>query len=315
MYSRTPASSPARLGEQAHAHAAAPGIASAGIATGSSNGFSSCRSVAWKVRTGTAAITFCAHLQRVARAAAPSARLRLRSDFPAQLSALTGTFTSQPTSCETPGARLSAMGFSRPRRRACRPSRASTFARTSIVERPIARVAHREAGAVARPARAPAAAGRRTASGPAWSGSSLWPVPNRPASPFATATMRKEVSESLSGTSTVALPCASSFTRAFQSSSVSNSSRAGLPPAAAARLARLAAVVALADHLHDAVAVSTSMPRRCIIVLEQLPALVGHQLQQALVHRGQRHFRSFGAGLPSAARVTSTVTLALSRTR
>jgi hypothetical protein len=60
------------------------------------------------------------------------------------------------------------------------------------------------------------------------------PVPNKPAfdpgAPSAIATMRKAVNESLSGTSTVALPFASSTTDGFHTSKVSNSSREGLTP-------------------------------------------------------------------------------------
>jgi len=52
------------------------------------------------------------------------------------------------------------------------------------------------------------------------------PVPKDPVPESATAMMRNDVSESLSGMSTTALPFASSGTRAFHSSSVSKSSRA-----------------------------------------------------------------------------------------
>ena len=52
------------------------------------------------------------------------------------------------------------------------------------------------------------------------------PVPNAPAPLVATATMRNVLSESLSGTSTVARPAASRRTRPFHSNRVSNSSRA-----------------------------------------------------------------------------------------
>ncbi len=50
------------------------------------------------------------------------------------------------------------------------------------------------------------------------------PVPKRSAPPVATATMRKAVTESLRGISTVASPLASSTTFPFHSNSVSNSS-------------------------------------------------------------------------------------------
>jgi len=56
------------------------------------------------------------------------------------------------------------------------------------------------------------------------------PLPKRFTPRSATATMRKLVSESLSGTSSVALPSPSSCTRGFHSSNVSNSSRVGLLP-------------------------------------------------------------------------------------
>ena len=81
---------------------------------------------------------------------------------------------------------------------------------------------------------------------------------------------------------------ASSGTRPFQSSSVSNSSRVALPPAAAAERQRLQAVVALADHLHlrgrrrDAVAAPAHHR------VEQLPARVRRELEQPLVDRGER---------------------------
>ena len=58
------------------------------------------------------------------------------------------------------------------------------------------------------------------------------PVPKSASPPEATATMRNAVIESLSGTSTVAVPSASSGTRARQSRSVSNSSRVGCRPPA-----------------------------------------------------------------------------------
>ena len=51
------------------------------------------------------------------------------------------------------------------------------------------------------------------------------PVPKRSAPAVATATMRKLVMESLSGTSTVAMPLSFRGTRPFQSSNVSNISR------------------------------------------------------------------------------------------
>ena len=62
------------------------------------------------------------------------------------------------------------------------------------------------------------------------------PWPNFAAPACATATMRKLVSESLSGTSTVARPCASSATRAFHSEQrVEQLARAGAAAAAAGR--------------------------------------------------------------------------------
>ena len=66
------------------------------------------------------------------------------------------------------------------------------------------------------------------------------PVPNFCTSASATATRRKLVSESFSGTSIVASPLASRTTFGFQTSSVSNSSRVAPrpppPPAATAFL-------------------------------------------------------------------------------
>ena len=59
------------------------------------------------------------------------------------------------------------------------------------------------------------------------------PLPKRSSCappPAATATRRKALSESFSGTSSVARPCASSCTSGRHSSSVSNSSRVGLRP-------------------------------------------------------------------------------------
>jgi hypothetical protein len=76
------------------------------------------------------------------------------------------------------------------------------------------------------------------------------PVPNRPAAASATATMRKVVSASLSGTFTTAWPLASSTTAGFHSSRVSSSSRAAALAAAAACGHGLAAVVAPADDFH-----------------------------------------------------------------
>jgi len=74
-------------------------------------------------------------------------------------------------------------------------------------------------------------------------------VPNRSISPLATATMRKEVSESFSALCS-AWPCSSSFTRACQNSRVSNSSRADFWSCRRARGQSLAAEVAFADDLH-----------------------------------------------------------------
>ena len=202
MYSCTPASSSRQALEQADAHAAAArGSHPTGSPPAARSVFSSCRMVAWKVRTGTAAMTLCDTFI-VSLEAAPSARLACAVTSQRRLSALTGAFTSQPTSCETPGARLSVMGFrSSPPHALCRRPRRRTS--PALLRRAaFACVAHGEAWRDRHPARAPAAASRRTASGPAWSGSRVWPVPNRPASPLATATMRNEVSESLSGTST-----------------------------------------------------------------------------------------------------------------
>ena len=92
------------------------------------------------------------------------------------------------------------------------------------------------------------------------------PVPNRSMSPLATATMRNEVSESFSGTVASAWPCSSSFTVACQNSSVSNSSRADLPPPPSPPAASaLRPKWRLPITCICAVEVETSMPRRVIM--------------------------------------------------
>ena len=117
-----------------------------------------------------------------------------------------------------------------------RPAAGADRAPIADALRALRRVAHRERRRGSGRLRARAAASRRAASGPASSGSS----PRRCRTAGARAGHRddaKAVSESLSGTSTVALPASSSGTRAFHSSSVSNSSRADCrpPPPPAAR--------------------------------------------------------------------------------
>ena len=124
----------------------------------------------------------------------------------------------------------------------------------------------------------------------------VWPVPNRPVPASATATIRKVVSASLSGTVTVAWPLASSTTRRVpQQQGVEQLARLALAAAAAGRHG-LAAVVPAADDFHlrgrGAHAPAAPLQHR----FEQVPAVVGHQLQQRLVDRGQRHLGA-GGGL------------------
>ena len=100
--------------------------------------------------------------------------------------------------------------------------------------------------------------------------------------------MRKPVSESLSGISTVALPASSSGTRAFQSSSVSNSSRVVCrppPPPAGTALRpkwRWPITCICAVDVSTSIAAPRSSSRRAV------SRSVGQQLEQALVDRRER---------------------------
>ena len=91
------------------------------------------------------------------------------------------------------------------------------------------------------------------------------PVPKRPAPAEATATMRKAVMLSFSGTSTVASPSASSGTRACHASSVSNSSRVTCRPPPPPGGRALTPKWRLPTTCIWAVAVFTSQPRRPIM--------------------------------------------------
>ena len=138
------------------------------------------------------------------------------------------------------------------------------------------------------------------------------PVPKRSGPTAAIATIRKRVSASFSGTSTVALPLASSVTRGFHSSSVSNSSRVGaLPPPPAGTALRpkwRRPTISIC-----AVDVSTPYARRRSIASSRSQLLFGISSSRASSTAATAICVPAGAGWPFGS-VTFTCACALLRT-
>src|SRR5712692_5198038 len=250
MYSSTPGSGPASFGANATLTPPRSGNASSGIFTAISNGRSSWVSVAWKVRTGIAAITCCDTLSRSATAL-PDAVISDAVTSQRKALVFTGTVASQPMSRASPAASVIREAGS------AWPS-TFPFTSTSMTRSEALRTVKRASK------RSPS----RTSGGTPESSIrscvariEVSPVPNNPLPESATAMMRNDVSESLSGMSTAA-PL-----------------RQGL-----------AAVVALADHLHGrrrGIHLDSARPHHRV---QQFPGIVGQQLEQAFVDRGDRHF-------------------------
>ena len=204
------------------------GSASAGAATGSEKLPSSCASVACSTRSGTAALTSCVVLSR--SFAAPPFSSAAASQL--MLKASAGTSTGQETSCAAPAASVSSCGgrFSGVRRISPVPlftvpeSDARRFMVRAVVLRSVSIATKRS------PSRTSGGRPESTCRS-CVTRMLVAPLPKRCAPSSAMATRRKLVSESFSGTSTTASPLASSTTRSFHTSSVSNSSRVPpLPP-------------------------------------------------------------------------------------
>ena len=140
------------------------------------------------------------------------------------------------------------------------------------------------------------------------------PVPKRPAPEDATATMRKPVSESFSGISTVALPSRSSGTLARHRSSVSNSSRDGERPPPPPGAAALRPKWRLPITCICAVAVSTSTPRRDIIASSSFHDALGSSSSSPSSTAASATSLPAGGALPSASR-TAIATGTRSRVR
>ncbi len=171
------------------------------------------------MRTGVAAFTFCVTLSRSA-VSLPGAESSEALSSQRRTVAFTGTVVSQPTSRASPGPSVMRLACS------AWPSRLALTS-TSITRSEALRTVKRESK------RSPS---RTSGASPECSIKScvaridISPVPNNPAPESATAMMRNDVSESLSGISTTALPFASSGTRAFHISSESKISLAFWSP-------------------------------------------------------------------------------------
>jgi hypothetical protein len=222
-----PGSAPVSLGCTATLRPPRSGSASAGGATASENGPSSCCSVACSTRTGTASFTICTTLTRSLAAAAPISSTAASHSM---LFAPSGTITAQVTSFALPAASTTSCGGSASGTRAgvepgagvtVPTSEARSFISRAVVLRNVSRAWNwsplRTSGG--RPGSTCRSCVTRML---------VEPVPKVCTPASATATRRKPVSESLRGTSTTASPFASSGTRAFHSNKVSNSSR--VPP-------------------------------------------------------------------------------------
>ena len=217
----------------------ASGRASAGGATGSETGPSICESVAIVTRTGTAAATSCVTF-RLSFARAPPCSSALPVQVMLKLSA--GTCTGQLSSFAPPAGTVTSCGAS---------------ASGAVVNSgPLPTAVRTAPCRLARTVMSFAVVLRRVSIAASWSPSRTsggrpdsscrscvtrtvaLPLPNFCGPASATATRRKLVSESLSGTSTSASPLASSTRFGCHSSRVSNSSRAPPrpppPPAATA---------------------------------------------------------------------------------
>ncbi|CAJ3425635.1 Uncharacterised protein [Burkholderia pseudomallei] len=282
----------------------ASGMAPAGGATGTLSVPSTCASVACWTVTGTAGTTFCASASASAARLPPCSAASMRqSSAPAASSAVSGTVTSHAISCAESGASDIFRGA------ASMPGTRGVTA-TSILRSVVLRTV-----TCARNASPSRTSGGR----PEISCRSCvlrivaLPVPKRSAPVAAIATIRKRVSASLSGTSTLALPFASSVTRGFHSNSVSNSSRVGAipppPPAGTAlRPKWRRPTISIC-----AVAVSTPYARRCSIASSRSQLRFGISSRSASSTAASAICVPAGAGLPSGS-VTFTRACAVPRT-
>ncbi len=236
-----PGSAPVSLGCAATARpprlTPTSGSASAGAAIGSAYEPSSWAIVAWRTRTGTAAATSCVTL---IRSLAPTASADASQ---VMLNASAGTSTGQTISFAWPAPTTTSCAGSaaRAKRAISPPATPGRFA----VPCSVARIFISRDVVLRSVSIAVNWSFSRTSGGKPESTCRscvtrmlVLPVPNFCTSASATATRRKLVSESLSGTSIVASPLASRTTLGFQTSKVSNSSRVAPrpppPPAATA---------------------------------------------------------------------------------
>jgi len=264
--------------------------------------------VAWKVRSATAGTTFCDTFSK-SRAGSDAVPDSAASICQSSFARPTGTAMSQPSSRASPGARLTW--------RASRPGSAWPAPATRADS--MAWMLRCEALRSVKPARKRSPS--RTSGGSPESSIRSWvernealPVPNQPAPPLATATMRKLVSESLSGISTLALPSMSSATRAFHSSSVSKSSRAEPRPPPPPAATALRPKWRLPITCICAVEVSTSSPRRVIIASRSFQESFGSSSSRPSSTAAIATSLPAGGAVPSARR-TAIATVAFSRTR
>ena len=215
MYSRTPGRSSASFGESATRMPPRPGTASSGILMARSSGLSSCASVAWNMRTGMAGMTFCWAFSR-SDDGLPVDPTSVAATSQRNCATLNGAVTSQPTSRASPAASdTRATGKAWPARLPFTSTSVWRCEALRTVKRASKRSPSRTSG------------GKPDNSIRSWVARiEVWPVPNKPLPESATAMMRNEVIESLSGMSTLARPFSSSGTFAFHNNNVSNNSRA-----------------------------------------------------------------------------------------
>jgi hypothetical protein len=218
-------------------------------------------------------------------------------DLPAQGARRPAPYKSQPSSRASPGASVTIQ-----RRRACAAPSSATLAPSCTCQFALRGIAHREAGAEGGRPRAPG--GRPDISiRSCVLRISAAPVPNRPAPPLATATMRKLRQRIVERHLHARLAVRVQHHLALPEQQGVEQFAAGATSAAAAVGHRLAAEVALADHLHlRGRAVSTCRLRSPIIASSSFQLVVGHQFQQAGVDRGQRHLGARGQRLAVGAR-------------